>query len=36
MMAGTAKFFARLYELPKPLWVEKPEYFLPELEYRAY
>jgi len=36
MMAGTAEFFARLYGLPKPVWVEKPEYFLPELEYLAY
>jgi predicted esterase YcpF (UPF0227 family) len=36
MMAGVAEFFARLYGLPKPQWVEKPEYFLVELEYLAY
>jgi len=36
MMAGTADFFARLYGFTKPSWVEKPEYFLPELEYLAY
>jgi hypothetical protein len=36
MMAGTAEFFARLYELPKPTWVDKREYFLPEMEYMAY
>jgi len=36
MLAGTAEFFARLYRLPKPAWVDKPEYFLPELEYMAY
>jgi pimeloyl-ACP methyl ester carboxylesterase len=33
MLAGTAEFFAKLYGLPKPVWVEKPEYFLPELDY---
>jgi len=36
MMAGTAEFFARLFELAKPEWVEKPEYFLPRLEYMSY
>jgi hypothetical protein len=36
MMAGTAEFFARLYGIMKPSWVEKPEYFLPELEYLTY
>ena len=36
MMAGTAEFFARLYQLPTPPWVDKPEYFLPELEYLAF
>jgi predicted esterase YcpF (UPF0227 family) len=33
MLAGAAEFFAKLYGLPKPAWVEKPEYFLPELDY---
>lgn len=33
MLAGTAEFFANLYGLPKPDWSEKPEYFLPELDY---
>jgi hypothetical protein len=28
MMAGVAEFFVGLYELPKPVWVDKPEYFL--------
>jgi len=36
MMAGTAEFFARLYELSKPTWVDKAEYFLEEMEYMAY
>lgn len=36
MMAGTAEFFAHLYELPEPSWVNKPEYFLAEMEYLAY
>jgi hypothetical protein len=36
MMAGTAEFFARVYGLPKPSWVDRPEYFLPEMEYMAY
>jgi hypothetical protein len=36
MMAGTAEFFSRLYGLTKPDWTEKPEYFLPELEYMSY
>jgi len=30
MLAGVAEVFARIYELPKPDWVEKPEYFLPD------
>lgn len=29
-LAGVAELFARLYELPKPAWVDQPEYFLPE------
>ncbi len=33
MLAGTAEFFAKLYGLPKPAWVDKPEYFLQELDY---
>jgi hypothetical protein len=36
MMAGAAEFFANLYELPKPVWVDKPEYFLAAMEYRPY
>jgi pimeloyl-ACP methyl ester carboxylesterase len=36
MMAGVAEFFAGLYELPKPVWVDKPEYFLAVMEYQAY
>jgi len=36
MMAGTAEFFARLYGLPKPTWVDKPEYLLAEMEYVTY
>ena len=36
MMAGAAEFFAHLYELPKPVWVDKPEYFLAVMEYRPY
>ena len=36
MMAGAAEFFAALYELPKPVWVDKPEYFLAVMEYQAY
>ena len=36
MMAGAAEFFANLYELPKPVWVDKAEYFLAVIEYRAY
>ena len=36
MMAGAAEFFANLYELPKPVWVDKPEYFLARMEYLAY
>jgi hypothetical protein len=26
MMAGAAEFFANLYELPKPVWVDRSEY----------
>ena len=36
MMAGAAEFFANLYELPKPGWVDKSEYFLAVMEYQAY
>jgi pimeloyl-ACP methyl ester carboxylesterase len=36
MMAGAAEFFARLYGLPKPAWVEKPEYFLAEPEFASF
>jgi hypothetical protein len=36
MMAGAAEFFANLYELPKPVWVNKSEYFLAQIEYLAY
>jgi hypothetical protein len=36
MMAGAAEFFANLYELPKPMWVDKSEYFLAVMEYQAY
>jgi hypothetical protein len=36
MLAGTAEFFARLYSLPRPTWVDKPEYFLSVLEYLSY
>ena len=37
MMAGAAsEFFANLYKLPKPVWVDKPEYFLAVMEYRPY
>ena len=36
MMAGTAEFFARLYKLPKPAWVDMPEYILDEMEYLSY
>jgi pimeloyl-ACP methyl ester carboxylesterase len=36
MMAGAAEFFANLYELPQPVWVEKSEYFLAVMEYQAY
>ena len=35
-LAGIAEFFARLYSLSKPSWVEKPEHFLPEMEYMSY
>lgn len=33
MLAGVAEFFAHLYRLPEPNWIEKPEYFLSEPEY---
>jgi hypothetical protein len=36
LLAGVAEFFARLYGLPKPTWVEKPEYFLPGTGYCAF
>ena len=36
MMAGAAEFFANLYELPKPAWVDKSKYFLAVMEYQAY
>ena len=36
MMAGAAEFFANLYEIPKPMWVDKSEYFLAVMEYQAY
>jgi hypothetical protein len=36
MMAGAAEFFANLYELPRPVWVDKSEYFLAVMEYQAY
>jgi hypothetical protein len=36
MMAGAAEFFANLYKLSKPAWVDKPEYFLAVMEYRPY
>jgi hypothetical protein len=29
MLAGVAEVLARIYELPKPEWMDKPEYFLP-------
>jgi hypothetical protein len=36
LLAGVAEFFARRFNLPRPAWVDKPEYFLPELEYLYY
>jgi hypothetical protein len=36
MMAGAAEFFENLYELAKPAWVDKSEYFLAVMEYQAY
>ena len=36
MMAGAAEFFANLYRLRKPVWVDKAEYFLAVMEYRPY
>jgi len=36
LLAGVAEFFARRFGLSRPGWVEKPEYFLPELEYLYY
>jgi hypothetical protein len=36
LLAGVAEFFARRFGLPTPNWVDKSEYFLPELEYFYY
>lgn len=36
LLAGVAEFFARRFALSRPPWVDKPEYFLPELEYLYY
>jgi hypothetical protein len=36
LLVGVAEFFARRFALPTPAFVEKPEYFLPELEYLYY
>jgi len=36
LLAGVAEFFARRFGLPRPAWVDKPEYFLPTLEYLYY
>lgn len=36
LLAGVAEFFARRFGLPSPAWVDKPEYFLPQLEYLFY
>jgi pimeloyl-ACP methyl ester carboxylesterase len=33
LMAGTAEFLAKLYDLPVPVWTAKREYRLPELDY---
>ena len=32
LMAGAAEFFARLYGLARPIWVDNAEYFLSEFE----
>lgn len=36
LLAGVADFFARRFSLPRPGWADKPEYFLPNLEYLYY
>lgn len=36
LLAGVAEFFARRFGLPKPSWIDKAEYFLPDLEYLYY
>lgn len=36
LLAGVAEFFARRFGLPRPAWVDKPEYFLPKLEIAYY
>jgi pimeloyl-ACP methyl ester carboxylesterase len=36
LLAGIAEFFARRFTLSRPAWVDKPEFFLPELEYFYY
>jgi hypothetical protein len=36
LLAGVAEFFARRFSLSRPDWVDKPEYFLSELEYVHY
>jgi pimeloyl-ACP methyl ester carboxylesterase len=36
LLAGVADFFSRRFGLSRPVWVDKPEYFLPELEYIYY
>lgn len=36
LLAGVAEFFARRFGLLRPAWVDKSEYFLPELEYLFY
>jgi len=36
LLGGVAEFYSNLYKLPKPGWIEKPEYFLREPEYLSY
>jgi pimeloyl-ACP methyl ester carboxylesterase len=36
LLAGVADFFAPRFGLAKPSWMERSEYFLPELEYLYY
>lgn len=36
LLAGVAEFFARRFALPRPEWVDKPEYFLARLEVLHY